>query len=289
MWLAHRVAGNSGALKAVIIGPRDAAPMGFVGGLLVGGAAMGALRPSLFEAPPAASAMLLTGGFIAGAGTYLGNGCTSGHGLCGISRFSPRSLVAVPVFMGAAVLSSTVKSGVYSIGSMVPLGATPEAVITLAARLAIALVAALVPAVLLKKAAHKASDAYAGLWTGFTFAVGLSIGGMVNGSIVNTALAPEAFNPTLWALFMTALVTTFACYRVVELTASDPVPECRAGNNAIDTRLIGGAALFGIGWGITGFCPGPLVVTLGALPGAVGPLLCFAGVCAGQFLTSQAF
>ena len=289
MWLARRVAGNSGALKAVVVGPREAAPMGFVGGLLAGGAAMGALRPSLFESPPAATAVLLAGGVIAGVGTYLGNGCTSGHGLCGMSRFSPRSLVAVPVFMGAAVLSSTMKSGVYSIGSMVPLGTTPAAVVTLATRLAIALGAALVPAVLLKKAANKASDAYAGLWSGFTFAVGLSIGGMVNGSIVNTALSPEAFNPTLWALFMTALATTFVCYRGVELTASEPVPECRAGNNTINTRLIGGAALFGIGWGITGFCPGPLIVTIGALPGATGPLLCFLGLSAGQYLTSLAF
>lgn len=44
-------------------------------------------------------ALLLAGGFLVGFGTQLGSGCTSGHGVCGISRMSRRSLVAVPVFI----------------------------------------------------------------------------------------------------------------------------------------------------------------------------------------------
>lgn len=44
-------------------------------------------------------------GFLVGFGTLLGNGCTSGHGVCGISRFSPRSIVATIVFISSGILS----------------------------------------------------------------------------------------------------------------------------------------------------------------------------------------
>ena len=49
--------------------------------------------------------ILLAAGFLVGFGTRLGNGCTSGHGVCGISRFSPRSLVATLSFIATGVLA----------------------------------------------------------------------------------------------------------------------------------------------------------------------------------------
>lgn len=49
--------------------------------------------------------LIIIGGILVGAGTTLGNGCTSGHGICGISRFSLRSVVATCVFMLAAIIT----------------------------------------------------------------------------------------------------------------------------------------------------------------------------------------
>jgi len=46
---------------------------------------------------------LIIAGLLVGVGTHLGNGCTSGHGICGLSRLSPRSFVAVGTFMAAAI------------------------------------------------------------------------------------------------------------------------------------------------------------------------------------------
>ncbi len=46
-------------------------------------------------------------GFLVGLGTRLGNGCTSGHGVCGIARLSPRSVLAVVAFMGAGMIAAT--------------------------------------------------------------------------------------------------------------------------------------------------------------------------------------
>jgi len=65
----------------------------------------------LAVAPPAIgitdnALAVVAGGLLVGFGTVLGNGCTSGHGVCGLSRLSLRSIVAVCVFMGVAVLSA---------------------------------------------------------------------------------------------------------------------------------------------------------------------------------------
>lgn len=54
---------------------------------------------------PVSPAMIAIGGVIVGLGASLGSGCTSGHGVCGLSRFSIRSLVAVPTFMATAAMT----------------------------------------------------------------------------------------------------------------------------------------------------------------------------------------
>ncbi len=52
--------------------------------------------------------LLIAGGLLVGFGTRLGSGCTSGHGVCGISRFSKRSILATATFMGIAIAVVTV-------------------------------------------------------------------------------------------------------------------------------------------------------------------------------------
>ncbi len=74
--------------------------LSFLAGLLVA-----PLAWSLFAAPvvpriDAGPALLVIAGLLAGWGTRYGSGCTSGHGVCGLSRLSPRSLVATLAFMG---------------------------------------------------------------------------------------------------------------------------------------------------------------------------------------------
>jgi uncharacterized membrane protein YedE/YeeE len=53
---------------------------------------------------PASYAVIAVAGLLVGFGTRLGNGCTSGHGICGIARLSPRSIIATLVFMAAAIV-----------------------------------------------------------------------------------------------------------------------------------------------------------------------------------------
>ena len=53
--------------------------------------------------------LLITAGFLVGVGTKIGSGCTSGHGICGISRLSKRSIVATLIFMISAILTVFIK------------------------------------------------------------------------------------------------------------------------------------------------------------------------------------
>ena len=72
----------------------------FLAGLLVAPLVMSWVRPM---APPRIEAswiVLIVAGLLVGWGTSMGSGCTSGHGVCGLSRLSPRSLVATLFFMG---------------------------------------------------------------------------------------------------------------------------------------------------------------------------------------------
>jgi len=62
-------------------------------------------RGSFAPATPGEWAQLVIGGLLVGFGTRLAKGCTSGHGVCGLARFSRRSLLAVVAFMGSGVLT----------------------------------------------------------------------------------------------------------------------------------------------------------------------------------------
>ena len=76
----------------------------FVLGMLVGGLAIGKIFPQALPGAISTNQLLLGGaGLAVGFGTRLGGGCTSGHGVCGLARLSPRSLLATGVFMAVGI------------------------------------------------------------------------------------------------------------------------------------------------------------------------------------------
>jgi uncharacterized membrane protein YedE/YeeE len=105
---AGRIAGVSGILaRATRIGRGDMAhtsAWAFLAGLPIGTvivALAGGAEVPRFTSVPA----LIVAGLLVGFGTRLGSGCTSGHGVCGVSRFSQRSMIATAVFIGTGVLT----------------------------------------------------------------------------------------------------------------------------------------------------------------------------------------
>lgn len=102
--LNGRVLGISGIVGG-LLGPR-AGDIGwrlaFLAGLLLAPLVFGWLAPAGFLAAPrieAGTGLVVVAGLLVGLGTRYGSGCTSGHGVCGLSRLSPRSLVATLAFM----------------------------------------------------------------------------------------------------------------------------------------------------------------------------------------------
>lgn len=101
--LNGRIAGISGILGGLL---RPAAGdiawrVAFVSGLVAAPVLYGAFAPPPPIRVDAGYAVLVVAGLLVGVGTRYGSGCTSGHGVCGISRVSPRSIVATLAFMAA--------------------------------------------------------------------------------------------------------------------------------------------------------------------------------------------
>jgi uncharacterized protein len=103
LWFNGRIAGISGIVGALLRPVRGdvAWRIAFVAGLVAAPllhATVAALPVPRIEAD---TASLVVAGLLVGVGTRYGSGCTSGHGVCGLSRLSPRSAVATAVFMAA--------------------------------------------------------------------------------------------------------------------------------------------------------------------------------------------
>jgi uncharacterized membrane protein YedE/YeeE len=104
---AGRVAGISGIVGGLFTPGREGRSwrLQFLGGLVVGGFVLLLLHPAVFHAAGRSWPVLAVAGALVGFGARLGGGCTSGHGVCGLSRLSARSLLATVVFMAAAMIT----------------------------------------------------------------------------------------------------------------------------------------------------------------------------------------
>ena len=109
MWSVGRIAGISGIVAGAILEAEDERNwrLLFLAGLFIGALIASVITGALDDVSSIASTpVLIVAGLLVGIGTRMGGGCTSGHGVCGISRFSQRSIVATAVFMasGAATV-----------------------------------------------------------------------------------------------------------------------------------------------------------------------------------------
>lgn len=121
------------------------------------------------------------------------------------------------------------------------------------------------------------------LLSGLLFGAGLAISGMVNpAKVLNFLDLAGSFDPTLLFVLGGAVVTTFIGYKLV-LPRSEPLfaerfrlPE----RTDIDARLVGGAGVFGLGWGLAGFCPGPAIAAVVSL--RIEPFIFIAAMAVGM-------
>ncbi|KAG7752287.1 hypothetical protein KL911_004085 [Ogataea haglerorum] len=186
LFLLGRVAGISGMIGRVVSGESIWPDAAFLAGLATGPVVWSCATgdwPELSLSTP--WYVLLPAGFLVGYGTRLGSGCTSGHGVMGLARLSPR--------------------------------------------------------------------------------IGLILGGMANPATVRAFLDLAGdWNPSLVFVLGGALSVAFAGVRLQKrlsrpvLEKSFQLPTARQ----IDAPLVAGSCLFGVGWGLSGFCPGPAVLSI---------------------------
>lgn len=131
------------------------------------------------------------------------------------------------------------------------------------------------------------------LLAGLVFGAGVTVSGMVNPLKVQNFLdLVGAWDPTLLLVMGGALAVTLAGYAFIlqkpkpMFAPSFDLPS----TNIIDARLISGAVIFGIGWGMTGFCPGPAIASLafGLLPSFVFVAAMVIGMIVIRLLTRAA-
>jgi uncharacterized membrane protein YedE/YeeE len=105
--LNGRVLGISGIVGGLLPPRRGDASwrLFFLAGLLVAPTVWALFHPAVLPRIAASAPVLVIAGLLVGWGTSYGSGCTSGHGVCGLARLSPRSLVATLAFMGAGFVT----------------------------------------------------------------------------------------------------------------------------------------------------------------------------------------
>jgi uncharacterized protein len=128
------------------------------------------------------------------------------------------------------------------------------------------------------------------LISGTLFGLGLAVSGMMNpAKVIGFLDVAGAWDPTLAFVMGGALLVTIPAFRLI---LGRPRPVLADGfslptRSAVDARLIGGSALFGVGWGLSGFCPGPAVA---ALVTGLTPVFAFvAAMLAGMVLYAWLF
>ena len=129
---------------------------------------------------------------------------------------------------------------------------------------------------------------------GALFGGGLALSGMLNPSKVAGFLDLFGiWDPSLAFVMGGGVVANFIGHRIVTRRAAPIFASEGAGfrlptSSAIDSRLVLGSALFGIGWGLAGLCPGPAISSLLLAPGDAGlfVLMMLAGLAVGRMLTS---
>ncbi len=105
----------------------------------------------------------------------------------------------------------------------------------------------------------------AALISGTLFGLGLAVSGMMNPQkVIGVLDVAGAWDPTLAFVMGGALLVTIPAFRLI---LGRPRPVLADGfslptRSSLDARLLGGSALFGVGWGLSGFCPGPAVSAL---------------------------
>jgi uncharacterized protein len=238
-------------------------------------------------------------GMLIGFGTRTGKGCTSGHGICGLPRFSLRSWISVPAFMGAAVVVVAITRH----GAKVDTQQRPSAVAELpwppqwkfpVASLGVSIIFTIATILCPAKVRQYVSPFICGL----IFGLGLGCSGMTSPDKVLDFLdIGGTWDPSLAFVMGCGLCVSFPMFFWVE-RKDDRKPLCdgtfeKPPKYGDYKPLVLGALCFGSGWGLIGICPGPAWAAV--IPFLVKDIsglkfgLCFLFICLTWVVTDKIY
>jgi uncharacterized protein len=236
---------------------------------------------------------LVIAGMLVGFGTKKGNGCTSGHGVCGLSSFRYRSLVATCTFMFFGIVSA-IATNTYS---YLPTFKN-EADITNAYGMVLAVIGTCGLLTLIAHYLHMEHKDFIDTASkklfmyillqefifGLCFGIAMGVSNMTLLSAVISFLDLRYWNPSLMFVMAGSIgVATPAFYFInqKERPLFD-VQFHRSKLTEADKNLLIGAAMFGMGWGLFGACPGPALVNVGS--GHWPPILYSVMIVTGMYI-----
>ncbi|KAJ5175221.1 uncharacterized protein N7482_001098 [Penicillium canariense] len=270
------VLGISSLLSGSMFNPnRDNIPV--IAGLVSSILPMYLLAPSLIPNYPAAPhslasvAATLGVGFLLGWGTKNGRGCTSGHMLCGLSRLSPRSLIATALFFTTAVITANVASRIPScdhIPCYTPVYPSSSELVFMTGSV---LLSAITNFIVVPKMLHRCEESKTvfSYLAGLEFGLGLWISGMADPAKVLRFFAILS-NPSLWDPSLALVILFGIGPSLVAFLTQKPGQKSAKGKESakptlaegwriptatvadIDWRFVAGAVAFGVAWGLRG-------------------------------------
>lgn len=265
----------------------------FLSGILLSGAFRG-FAPFSTTSPPNLDVLIniplsrvLVGGLLIGFGAGLGNGCTSGHGVCGLVRLSQRSFVAVLIFMATAIITASLQRSSHWFQNSFMVKKRKNVAFRAPANIFRILLLCILPPVMSQVPVLKHTLMYVS--RGLLFGAGLAVSGMSNpektlGFLDFTRFSSNTWDPSMLCVFMGALPLSYIGFTLGPQIGSNGNDFCSAVTGKdVDVKLIVGASLFGVGWGIIGMCPGPAVLYCGATRGSLRANCVFAIMLVGIF------
>lgn len=227
---------------------------------------------------------LLTSGLFTGFGTKVANGCTSGHGVCGLPRFSKRSYLSTLFYMGVGVIVATsryYKPFFYQNDFLIDFHKNISnnsffikyydlysfiAVSSLFFVIYATLEVNKNKGIIIDSNKYLLSDIIIGCILGLIFGSGLAIGGMMKRSkLLGFMQLNSSWDPTLLILFGTVVIINTFTFNIIIHKVERPLLNydnsiAKSFNyDRIDLNLIFGSIMYGIGLGLSGICVGPAV------------------------------
>lgn len=292
-----QITGISGFLEGLISRNGEDWHWSYLFGLVLSGYFMSLYHKEYFDDTNTTTLLstnaILISGLLIGFGTRLGSGCTSGHGLCGLSRLSIRSLVAVLNFMTSGAIASYITY----LPSIRPLLLSSYEQHLIYDNNQLLMVFLTVVIIVLSRtidqnyskqnnqdsSKKKSSSIYIHIISflcGYLFGIGLIISGMSSSQRVIRFLnifGIDGWDPTLISVLCSGVIINLITFNIFKISKQQVLYDNHKNlgtilniglvkqNLDINWKLILGSLLFGIGWGISGLCPGPAIVNFGTL------------------------